>query len=79
MNRVVGVGIALVIVTIIAIIGVTYSMSSSNTNEDNLLTVEDVNLEESLALEEEIISEEPEQAGQEFSVELTERIGIKTP
>lgn len=66
MNKVAGIGIAIVI--IIAIIGTAYSMSLSDTNEDNIPIV--VN---------EVITEEPENTGTDFSVELTEKIGLKTP
>ncbi len=66
MNKAGGVGIGIVI--IVLIIGVVYSMSSSNTSEDNLPTVE-----------EEVVSEELEQTGNDFSVEFSESIGLKTP
>ena len=77
MNRAGGIGIAILI--IVVIIGVAYSMSSSDTSEDNLLTVEEVILEESISVEEEIVSEEPEQTGTAQSVELEENMGFKTP
>jgi len=73
MNKVVGVGIAIVIIG--AIIGVAYSMSSSNTSEGNLPTSEEINLDESISVEEEIVTEE----GKEFSVEFSETVGIKSP
>jgi len=76
-NKAAGIGIAIVIIG--AIIGVAYSMSSSNTSEDNLPTVEEIILDESISVKEEIVSEEPEQTGNDFSVELTESIGLKTP
>ncbi len=66
MNKVVGIGI--IIVIIMAIIGVAYSMSSSDTSEDNIPIVV-----------KEAIIEEPESTGTDFSVELTEKIGLKTP
>jgi len=56
MNKVVGIGIAIIIIG--AIIGVAYSMSSSNTSDDNLPVVEEIILEESISVEEEIVSEE---------------------
>ena len=77
MNKAGGVGIGIVI--IVVIIGVVYSMSSSNTSEDNLPTVEEIILDESISVEGEIASEEPEQTGNDFSVEFSESIGLKTP
>ena len=80
MNRAGGIGIAILI--IVAIIGVAYSMSSSDTSEDNLPTVEEVTLDETISVEEEIVSEEleePEQTGTDFSEELTEKLGLKSP
>jgi hypothetical protein len=77
MNKAGGVGIGIVI--IVLIIGVVYSMSSSNTSEDNLPTVEDINFDESISVEEEIVSEEPEQTGNDFSVEFSESIGLTNP
>ncbi len=56
MNRAGGIGIAILI--IVVIIGVAYSMSSSDTSEDNLPTVEEVILDETISVEEEIVSEE---------------------
>ncbi len=80
MNRAGGIGIAILI--IVVIIGVAYSMSSSDTSEDNLPTVEEVTLDETISVEEEIVSEEleePEQTGTDFSEELTEKLGLKSP
>ena len=77
MNKVGGIGIAIVIIG--AIIGVTYSMSSSNTSEENLPTVEEINLEESISVDEEIVSEESEQTSTAHSVEFEEEMGFKTP
>jgi len=77
MNKAGGVGIGIVI--IVVIIGVVYLMSSSNTSEDNLPTVEDINFDESISVDGEIVSEEPEQAGNDFSVEFSESIGISNP
>ena len=77
MNRTGGIGIAILI--IVAIIGVAYSMSSSDTSEDNLPTVEEAILDETISVEEEIVSEEPEQTGTDHSVELEESLGFKTP
>jgi len=56
MNKAAGVGIAIVIIGVI--IGVAYSMSSSNTSEDNLPTTEELSLDESISVEEEIVTEE---------------------
>jgi hypothetical protein len=95
MNKAVGVGIAVII--IVAIAGIAYSLSSTESNDGNLPVVGDLNLDESVLLDEEIVteeldeeivseeldeeivSEELEQTGKDFSVELTEDIGIKSP
>ena len=77
MNRVGGIGIAILI--IVVIIGVVYYMSSSNTSEDNLPTVEEIILNESISIEEEIVPEELEQTVTAHSVELEESMGFKTP
>ena len=86
MNKAVGVGIAVII--IVAIAGIAYSLSSTESSDGNLPVVGDLNLDESVLLDEEIVteeldeeivSEELEQTGKEFSVELTEDIGIKSP
>ena len=76
MNKSVVIGIAIVI--IIAIIGVAYSISSSEKNEEKIPGVEDVILDEILDVQEEIASEETVQQGREISVEFSETIGIKT-
>ena len=81
MNKAGGIGIAIVIIG--AIIGVAYSMSS-NTSEDNLPAVEDLNLDESISVSEEIVSEEivseePEQTGTDHTIELEENMGFKSP
>ena len=77
MNKIVGIGIAIIV--IVAIAGVAYSLSSTESSDENLPVVDDLNLNESGLLDEEIVSEEPEQTGRELSVELTENIGIKSP
>ena len=77
MNRAGGIGIAILI--IVVIIGVAYSMSSSDTSEDNSPTVEEVILDETISVDEEIVSEEPEQTGTDHSVELEENMGMATP
>ena len=66
MNKAASAGIAIVIIAVI--IGVTYSISSSDTSVDNLPIVE-----------EEIVTEEPESTGTDYSVGLSENIGLKTP
>ena len=85
MNKAAGIGIAVII--IVVIVGIAYSLSSTESSEENLPTVDDLNLDESILLDEEvvseepeqeIVSEEPEQEGTEFSVELTETVGIKS-
>ena len=75
-----GIGIAAIIIALI--IGIAYSSSLTESSEENLPTTEELNLDESVSLEEEIVSEEleePEQTGTDFSVELTEKLGIKSP
>ena len=64
MNKAACVGIAVVIIA--AIIGVAYSISSSDTSVDNLPIIE-----------EEIITEEAQST--DYSVGLSENIGLKTP
>ena len=73
MNKSVGIGIA--VIAIVLIVGIAYSLSSIESDEKNLSVIEDEDL---ISGEEEIISI-PEQTGKEFSVELTEKIGLKSP
>ena len=75
MNKAAIIGIGVVI--IVLIIGIAYSSSLTESTE-NLPITDEINLDESISVEEEI-SEEPEQTGNEFSVEFTEDIGIETP
>jgi len=71
MNKTTGVIIG---VGIIAIgIGIVFSLSSSEQN--NAEVIEDTPSLESNT--DEIVLEEPKSSGTEFSVELTEKIGIK--
>ena len=69
-------GIIGIIVIIIAIIaGASYF---SSTSDEGISIIEDLALED-LETEEEVISEEPETPGNEFSVEFSEKIGLKSP
>ena len=80
MNKSAGIGIAAIIVIII--IGIAYSSYSTEPSEENLPTTEELDLGESISIEEEIVAEEleePEQTGTDFSVELTEKMGLKSP
>ncbi|MCV0430685.1 hypothetical protein [Nitrosopumilus sp.] len=71
MNK--GVGIVIVVGVIIIIIGI--GLSSSESINDKI--VEEIpNLETDSV---ENVPEESESVGTEFSVELTERIGLKSP
>jgi len=76
-NKFAGIGIAAIIIALI--IGIVYSSSSTEPSDEDLPVTEELDLDESVSLEEEIVSEEPEQTGTDFSVELTEKIGIKSP
>ena len=73
MNKPIGIGIA--VIAIVLIVGIAYSLSSIESDEKNLSVIEDEDL---ISGEEEIISI-PEQTGKEFSVEFTEKIGLKSP
>ena len=80
MNKTAIIGIGVVI--IVLIIGIAYSSTSTEPSEENLPTIEELDLDESVSLEEEIVAEEleePEQTGTDFSVELTEKLGLKSP
>ncbi len=82
-NKSAGIGIAAIIIALI--IGIAYSSSSTEPSEENLPTIEELDLGESVSLEGEIVAEEleeieePEQTSTDFSVELTEKLGIKSP
>ena len=75
MNKPIGIGI--VVITIVLIVGIAYSLSSTDSDEKNLSVI-DVDLDDLTSGDEETISA-PEQTGKEFSVELTEKIGLKSP
>ena len=78
MNKAVVVGISIIV--IISIIGITYSASSNDPVETNLIEVEDeLNLDATVPVEEDLVSDESSQTGRELSVELTESIGVKSP
>ena len=76
MNKPIGIGIA--VIAIVLIVGIAYSLSSTESDEKNLSIIEDNDLDNLTAVEKEGISVH-EQAGKEFSVELTEKIGLKSP
>ncbi len=72
MNKAGGIGIAIGVIA-----GIAYSMSSTESSNETIPIVEEIDLNESV--EEEIAVEEPEQTGRELSVELSETIGLKSP
>lgn len=84
MNKAVIIGIIIAVAIGIGIASSIPSMVSEKENEDEKITP----LEENIALEEpititeeeaEVEVEEPEKTGRDFTVELTESVGIKTP
>jgi len=76
MNKSISIGIAVIVIVII--VGIAYSLSPTESDEKNLSIIEDVNLDDLTSVEEETVSI-PEQTGKEFSVEFTEKIGLKSP
>jgi len=76
MNKSLSIGIVVIVIVIIS--GIAYSLSSTESNEKNLSIIEDIDLDDLTSVEEETISI-PEQTGREFSVEFTEKIGLKSP
>ncbi len=75
MNKAGGIGV--IIVVIIGIIIVTAAISMDST-EDNDSVFEETQLGESIPIEESEI-EVVEETGEDFSVEFTESVGLKTP
>ncbi len=76
-------GIGVIIVVIIGLIIVTAAISMDST-EDKDSALEETQLEESIPVEEsevEVVeeSEVEEETGEDFSVEFTESVGLKTP
>ena len=76
-------GIGVIIVVIIGLIIVTAAISMDST-EDKDSALEETQLEESIPIEEsevEVVeeSEVEEETGEDFSVEFTESVGLKTP
>ena len=76
MNKPIGIGIA--VIAIVLIVGIAYSLSSTESDEKKLPIMENNDLDNLTTGEKEEISV-PEQTGKEFSVELTEKIGLKSP
>ncbi len=76
-------GIGVIIVVIIGLIIATAAISMDST-EDKDSALEETQLEESIPIEESEVEvvEEPEveeETGEDFSVEFTESVGLKTP
>ena len=81
MNKAGGIGV--IIVVIIGLIIATAAISMDST-EDKDSALEETQLEESIPIEEsevEVVeeSEVEEETGEDFSVEFTESVGLKTP
>jgi hypothetical protein len=70
-------GIGAIVAVIIGIIIVTAAFSMDST-EDNDSASEEILIEESIPVEESEI-EVVEETGEDFSVEFTESVGLKTP
>ena len=70
-------GIGAIVAVIIGIIIVTAAFSMDST-EDNDSALEETQLGESIPIEESEI-EVVEETGEDFSVEFTESVGLKTP
>jgi len=76
MNKSLSIGIVVIVIVIIS--GIVYSLSSTESDEKNLSIIEDIDLDDLTSVEEGTVSI-PEQTGREFSVEFTEKIGLKSP
>ena len=75
MNKAAGIGVIIVIIIGIIIVSAIFSMDST---EDNNSASEEILIEESIPVEESEI-EVVEETGEDFSVEFTESVGLKTP
>ncbi len=70
-----GIGIGIGVIIIIVIVGFSLSSEQNNENSEKIPNVEESVIEEPNV--EESVIEEPKSEGKEFSVEFTEKIGIK--
>ncbi len=83
-NKAAGIGVIVAVIIGIIIVSATFSMDST---EDNDSVFEETQLGESIPIEEseiEVVEEtveesEIEETGEDFSVEFTESVGLKTP
>ncbi len=75
MNKAAGIGAIVAVIIGIIIVTAAFSMDST---EDNDSAFEEILIEESIPVEESEI-EVVEETGEDFSVEFTESVGLKTP
>ena len=75
MNKAAGIGAIVAVIIGIIIVSAIFSMDST---EDNDSASEEILIEESIPVEESEI-EVVEETGEDFSVEFTESVGLKTP
>jgi hypothetical protein len=74
-NKAAGIGAIVAVIIGIIIVSAIFSMDST---EDNDSASEEILIEESIPVEESEI-EVVEETGEDFSVEFTESVGLKTP
>ncbi len=74
-NKAAGIGVIVAVIIGIIIVTAAFSMDST---EDNDSALEETQLGESIPIEESEI-EVVEETGEDFSVEFTESVGLKTP
>ncbi len=74
-NKAAGIGAIVAVIIGIIIVSAIFSMDST---EDNNSASEEILIEESIPVEESEI-EVVEETGEDFSVEFTESVGLKTP
>ena len=75
MNKAAGIGAIVAVIIGIIIVSAAFSMDST---EDNDSVLEETQLGESIPIEESEV-EVVEETGEDFSVEFTESVGLKTP
>ena len=75
MNKAAGIGAIVAVIIGIIIVSAAFSMDST---EDNDSASEEILIEELISVEESEI-EVVEETGEDFSVEFTESVGLKTP
>ena len=75
MNKAAGIGAIVAVIIGIIIVTAAFSMDST---EDNDSALEETQLGESIPIEESEIKV-VEETGEDFSVEFTESVGLKTP